>query len=769
MHTTHGYRECLAVVLLSAALTSAGLTAPQVGYVYPAGGQRGTTFTVEVGGQALRNVDGARVSGTGVRVSVLEYSPTLDFRSLRKTRRFMRDLVRRRWRADVMAEARLQQGPPLPDHPWLRDIDNLSREELARLRTRFFDPKKQPNAQISEQVFLEVFIDKDAPIGDRELRVLTSEGLSNPICFQVGALGEVCENRFAGGKSAPVMQPPLLLNGQITPGDTDRIRLQATVGQQLVIRLQARRLVPYLADAVPGWFQAVMTLYSPTGEEVAWNDDYRFDPDPLIAYKVPASGIYELEIRDAIYRGRDDFVYRIAVGEMPLVKAAFPLGVRENVEETVSVTGWNLPQTKVGVDTRPGAYLRSTALAPESGGSAEIQYAVDDLPHAVETEPNGSAEKQMAVSLPVIINGRVGRPGDVDMFRFEGQAGQVVVAEVHARRLGSPLDSVVSLLGPEGKEIAINDDCKDPALGLVTHHSDSHVLVNLPVDGVYTVRLSDALGYGGEPYAYRLRIGPARPGFSLRLVPSCINVRAGGSAKATVHVLRREGFDGPIDVTQITAPEGFTMSGARIPAEESKGEVRFHAPREATRQVFPITVEGSSVIGGKTVRRPAVPAEDMMQAFLWRFLVPRQELLVAVTGPRPVPIVWQPLLPGIETSVTDQARLPLGGTATVHIKAPPMIPGTGPVPLSALQFRLGNRPRGVSLQKATVVADGIAVTLKADRYTAFPGDTANVIIRASTKSGTAGSVAQLGVLPAIPYEVVWPWEMKHKQEAQVMQ
>jgi hypothetical protein len=32
--------------------------------------------------------------------------------------------------------------------------------------------------------------------------------------------------------------------------------------------------------------------------------------------------------RDALYRGREDFVYRIAIGELPFVTDIFPLGGR---------------------------------------------------------------------------------------------------------------------------------------------------------------------------------------------------------------------------------------------------------------------------------------------------------------------------------------------------------------------------------------------------------------------------------------------------------
>jgi hypothetical protein len=39
----------------------------------------------------------------------------------------------------------------------------------------------------------------------------------------------------------------------------------------------------------------------------------QFHPDPVLYYEVPADGHYDLEIKDAIYRGREDFVYRITL------------------------------------------------------------------------------------------------------------------------------------------------------------------------------------------------------------------------------------------------------------------------------------------------------------------------------------------------------------------------------------------------------------------------------------------------------------------------
>ena len=755
------------VLLLLSGLDYRAFAAPQIGYAYPAGGQRGRTFRIEVGGQSLRNVNAVRFTGQGVRASVVEYVPPLSNQDYGKTRRFLNDVVRRRWNAGVMEKAAKEKNePPLPDHPWLRDIDGKSPNELALLRTRLFDPRKQPNAQIQEQVVIEVTIAPDAETGKRELRLSAPEGLSNPLCFQVGKLPEVSEENVGGGAAAPVMDTPVLLNGRITPGETDRFHVRAGRGQKLVMALRARDLIPYLADAVPGWFQATMTLYDPDEKEVAWSDDYRFDPDPVLLYEVPADGIYKLEVRDAIFRGRDDFVYRISVGELPFVTHIFPLGGRVGTRTDAVLHGWNLPRDTLPLDTRPlSEAMRIARFGTDYGFCNDIVYAVNSALEAVEHEPNDKKGTAQLVGFPQTVNGRIDRSGDVDVFRFEGRANQEIVAEVYARRLNSPVDSVLRLTDSKGVELVLNDDHKDPEMGLITHHADSYAGITLPRDGEYVLYLSDAQDKGGEAFSYRLLLREARPNFALRLVPSCINLRPGGSAKVTVHALRKDGFEGDISLALVDAPEGFALRNAQISADKESVVAVLQAPRDVSQEILKLEIEGSAEIDGAVVAHRVVPAEDMMQAFLWRFLVPRQELVVAFIGSKPVPSVWRPLARGFEVTDRNAVRIPLGGTASVHVKAPRVLPDDQNTSLSSVSFRLCNRPRGVTLLDSTRTATGVALNLKTDANTALKGDTAHLIVEvfAETKSGEGRATSMgrttrvdLGVLPAIAYEIAGP-------------
>ena len=115
------------------------------------------------------------------------------------------------------------------------------------------------------------------------------------------------------------------------------------------------------------------------------------------------------------------------------------------------------------------------------------------------------------------------KPEEQDVYRFEGRARQQVVAEVFARRLDSPLDSLIRLTDKEGKQLAFNDDFEDKGIGLETHHADSYLTISLPTDGTYFLHITDNQSQGGPDFAYRLRISEPRPDFALRVVPSSID------------------------------------------------------------------------------------------------------------------------------------------------------------------------------------------------------------------------------------------------------
>jgi hypothetical protein len=613
---------------------------PYIGYVFPAGGAQGSTFEARIGGENVYGSIAAVISGKGVVVEVTDS----------------------------------------------REPESL----MAGLQKK---KKKAKQTVIDEIIKLKVTVAPDAEPGAREICLVTPHGLSNKRVFQVDSFKEVREAEPNNTEASAVPLPalPVLVNGQILPGDVDRFKFSARKGQQLVVEIFARALIPYIADAVPGWFQAIVSLYDPQGKEVAMADDFRFNPDPVLFYEVPADGLYGLAVRDSIYRGREDFVYRVKIGEVPFITSVFPLGApRGDKPVTVKLTGKNLPSDTltVPVDAKAPA-VQLLSVIRDGLVSNRVPFAVGSLPEVLEAE-GGKSQK---VSMPVVVNGRLRAPGEKDSYAFAGKKGQTVSVDVQARRLGSPLDAYVTLFNGRGEKLAENDDLKDKAEGLLTHHADAGLVFKLPEDGTYTVTLHDTQGKGGEEYAYRLRISMPVPGFELRATPSELGVPRGGSAPLTLHAIRKDGFTGEIRVSldKASAP-GLTLDGGIIPEGSEKVRMTISASDKAAAATLFPQLQGTAVVDGKTVTCPVVPAEEFMQAFIYIHLVPAKAQVVTVEEDT------APFSGSIRLPPEGYVTLPRGKETSF-----PVMVTRRPGFMGPIRFQLVDPPKGVTAGRGGVL------------------------------------------------------------------
>jgi hypothetical protein len=686
----------LGLAILLAAASSAWAQNQYIGYVYPAGGQQGTTFPIRLGGQGLVYASDLVVSGEGVSARLVDYYPVMNNEEMSLLRQQLRELQKKGSTVgDAMAAKMAWFEFPAPTGPEEEskqgETDSKKRPApsekevakqklLERIQRRFAEDERNPAVRSQcELVFAEVTVAPDAKPGRREIRVITKRGVSNPLPFFVGQVPEIarkpiktCQRPVLGKeylaqrKRPPEEEEqrvtvPCTMNGQLAAGEVNRYRFQASKGQRLVISAKARDLIPYVADGVPGWFQAVLKLCDADGNEVAYDDDFRFNPDPAIYFEVPKDGEYVLSITDALFRGRESFVYRITIGELPFVTSIFPLGGRVGQPVKIAMSGWNLEKAKLAPppkDAKPGTHL----IAATSGKfvSNYVLFALDTLPECLDKEPNDEPSKAQKVHLPIIVNGRMDRPGDWDLFEVEGHAGETIAVEGDARRLGSPMDSFVKVTGADHKVIALNDDHYEAGSGLNTNHADSYLMVKLPADGKYFIHLGDTTRRGGKEYAYRLRISRPQPDFALRLIPSRICIRSKSSAAVTVYAIRKDGFDGPIKLSFKESPEGLQSSGATLAAKKEVTRLAVKTSLTDMEKPVNLTVVGSAKIGDREVVHEAVPAEDRMQAFLWRHLLPADTLPVLVYNPS-----YQPPADRVRPPIRDEDR-PKGEKGTLR-------------------------------------------------------------------------------------------------------
>lgn len=779
---------CLMIMQFALPFIQAQQNSPHIGYVYPAGGKVGSDFEVVIGGQFLTGLTNVFVSGGGVQATIVDYVRPIGSKELNDLRIKIDELLARKAvvRNDFKALENFRSFKTAKtikndDAKEDKDIEELKKKYagakwtdedekmLADVRKKATSGVRRPeNPAISEIAMFRFVIDPDAKPGDREVRIATPQGLTNPMLFKIGKLTEFSEPaikkitqqrtvkeaqtgtfRVVAERKDMDISLPAVVNGQIMAGTVDRFRFKAGKGVKLVIASSARELIPYLADAVPGWFQATLALYDSSGKEVAYDDDFRFNPDPVLYYEIPADGEYVLEIRDSIYRGREDFVYRITIGELPFITSIFPLGGSKDVSTTVELRGWNLPASRVVFDAKdktPGIY--PIWVKKDEWFSNVSPFAVDDVPDCLEKEPDSQHRTAQAITLPVIVNGSIDHPDDRDFFKFEGKAGDEIVAEVFARRLNSPLDSKLVLSDSDSKQLACNDDCEDKSSGLETHHADSYLRARLPADGTYYVEVVDTQHQGGPDYAYRMRVSKPRPDFSLRVVPSSINLRAGGTVAVTFYALRQDGFTNSISISLKDAPEGFRLGGATIQSTQEQVRITLTAPPIQQKQPVKLNFLGRAMVDGREVVHSAVPAEDMMQAFAYRHLVPSKEFQVGIGGKfqQKADVKILSKLPVL---------IPIGGTAAVKLNIPKKVLD------DKAELELNNPPDGITIQKTVQSGLGMEIILAAEEGKAKVGQKGNIIIDVYAKPASSGKNKKLvtgrfkaTTLPAIPFEVI---------------
>ena len=232
--------------------------------------------------------------------------------------------------------------------------------------------RRQFIPSLADTVILQMTIAKDAPLGfagsarrsperaQQSDRVQRGQDLAGN-CAQGEPRRARAYNVINGGvpiirQTAKEPDPPteitlpVVVNAQMMPGTSDQYRFHAKKGQHVVVAAAARELIPYVSDAVPGWFQAAIALRDAQGKQVAAADHFLFHPDPLLHFAIPSDGEYIAEIHDSIFRGREDFVYRLTVGELPVITGMFPLGGKTGTRTTVQTFGWNQPSAKVSED-----------------------------------------------------------------------------------------------------------------------------------------------------------------------------------------------------------------------------------------------------------------------------------------------------------------------------------------------------------------------------------------------------------------------------------
>ena len=449
----------------------------------------------------------------------------------------------------------------------------------------------------------EITVAAGVPAGVREVRVISKRGTSNAGRIWVGAYPEVNEAESNNSFAAPqkLERLPVTINGQINGGeDLDVFTFNAAAGETMVFDLIAYRLVSPL--------DGYLELSDARGRTLKIVQE-GFDRDPRLIYAFKTAGTYAIQVRDAMFRGGANFVYKLVAGRVPAVTAYLPLGGKRGEKVDLQLEGVNLGGMSTYSVQMPASGDRVDVMpaTPDGPISSPLSLTIGDTSEAVELEPND--QPAQATGIPggvTVMNGRMHRKGDVDLYRFKPGAAGNLSFQVVGRRMGSRIDSILKIRDAMGKELQSNDD----AIG-----KDSRIVMGVQAGAEYLVEVRNLdLGFGGDCF-YRLEIAP--PGgqdFSLAITPDSINVGQLASAQITVTVTRMNGFSGAIALRLENLPAGITPSPADIPAGQNTVLFTLTAAQNADPGAMrQIRVVGTATIDAKPVERLATPAEVFPQ------------------------------------------------------------------------------------------------------------------------------------------------------------
>jgi hypothetical protein len=413
----------------------------------------------------------------------------------------------------------------------------------------------------AKQVKVLLAIAADAPLGEHPLRLRTASGISVIDTFWVGPLPSSAEVEPNNDVSKP---QKIALNstvaGVVKNEDLDRFAVELKKGQRITAEVEGLRLGGAM-------FDPFVAIVNANGDEIAISDDSPLLlQDPAASLIAPADGTYIVQVRDSAYGGSDGSNYRVHIGTFPRPRAVYPAGGQAGQELAVDFIG-----DPAGVIKRtfklPAEPTTDHRLVAEQNGevapSANV-LRVSAFANTNEVELNNDVTHATAAKeLPAAFNGVIGAVGDTDWFRFTAKKDQQLEVNVYARRIRSPLDSMLSIGDAKGTRLSGDDD---GAAG-----PDSYQRFAVPADGEYTIWIADFLRGGGADYVYRIEVTPVQPKLSLSIPLVAANsqerqaiVVPRGNRFATLIRATRADFSGAVKIAAANLPKGVTMSEAVV-------------------------------------------------------------------------------------------------------------------------------------------------------------------------------------------------------------
>ena len=495
--------------------------------------------------------------------------------------------------------------------------------------------KKSTSGGPLQLLTLTIRVAPQAQAGVHYLRVLTPGGLSNALPLRIH--GEPAAAEGDGGHevpsaSHPIAAVPVVVNGKLgANGEVDYYNFEARKGEKL----------RFDALTAGGGFDPYLRLYEPAGSwfrsdrvtELAFNDEPVSYPGlPLhatLTYEFPKNGRYLLAVGDFLSEGGPDHAYQLSI------RRAAP-----DQAETEPMRLSHLPAPSADDAWKERTWIRelnpdrlkalwSRAIPPEMVPDIPV-LKIDDDPHGASSEP-------ALVTLPVIIEGAVENPADIDRVRFQVKEGDRVTVEVQTPRKTIPeFNPYLRIVSTAGDEAFTNVHSRVNTCGdTIIKQVEPKTTYSFPRNGEFILEIRDITHvYGNRTFAYRVLLRPQVPHVGeVHVAADQMNLVAGEVSKLSVDTDQEEGYDGYIALSLEGLPEGVravmgTELEPAVPAPFNPGKIeRFRA--ESQKATFLLLSEPSAPATRAPVEARVI-AQASMKSKMGRPILVRKILFTVV-------------------------------------------------------------------------------------------------------------------------------------------
>lgn len=390
------------------------------------------------------------------------------------------------------------------------------------------------------------------------------------------------------------------------------------------------------ADGCGYPLHAILKITDSQGQPITEAADTQGD-GLVTTFPVIGNEEYTLRLHDLDFRGDRSMVYRLTIEQGSSIQATIPAAVQRGKTQRVAFVGYGLQsgeprwecvtrEVSVPADSESFEYDLETPL-----GNSSVELRLSTLPESVEpslqrqlseiSSPTNleqllenDVNEVASLQVPGGISGVLEDPLQGDQYQFHAVQGKWYQVKLEAERIGSPLDVAVLVTDSKGKKVAEADD--------LDATTDADVSFQAKAGDKYQISVRSVSGSARDWLpVYRLAVTEEAAGFRL-IAPERAETIIGAEPVETnkrrrrrgetpglfpLKVVRRGGFEGPIEVQLLGLPKGIAVeTPITIPEKESQIEIPIPCSAEASSWASLVTVQANATVDGKRLQEESL-------------------------------------------------------------------------------------------------------------------------------------------------------------------